>query len=340
MLGGLGRVGHGLRRQDHQQAVAVRVLGGDLQRLGVALGAGVAEDVDRIAVAPVRRQELRSAPAIVSADSSASSPPLASRASVASTPGPPALVTIGQPRAARARLLGQDLGHVEQVGDAVDAQHAAAAEGGVQHLVAAGQRAGVRRGGLGGGLGAARLDHDDRLASAPPRAPPKEGAGVADRLHVDQDALRVRVVAEVVDQVAPADVEHRADGDEGAEADLLAQAPVEDGGASAPLWLRKATLPGRAIAWAKVALKPLSGLITPRQFGPNRRIRPAPPAAPGSAAPVPGPRARLPEARRDRRWRPTPASTHSPITPGTVGAGVTITARSTARAPPRCRGRP
>ena len=39
------------------------------------------------------------------------------------------------------------------------------------------------------------------------------------------------IVAEVVDQVAPADVEHRADGDEGAEADHFLQAPVEDGGA-------------------------------------------------------------------------------------------------------------
>src|ERR1039458_3017093 len=40
----------------------------------------------------------------------------------------------------------------------------------------------------------------------------------------------------------------------------------------APLWLMKATFPGRATVWAKVALKPRTGFITPRQLGPIRRI--------------------------------------------------------------------
>ena len=56
-LGGRGRVAHGLGGEDHQQAVDVGVLGGDLQRPGIALGVGVAEDVDRVAVAPGGRQE-------------------------------------------------------------------------------------------------------------------------------------------------------------------------------------------------------------------------------------------------------------------------------------------
>ena len=43
---------------------------------------------------------------------------------------------------------------------------------------------------------------------------------------------------------------------------------------SAPLWLMKATLPGRAIELAKVAFSPDTGFITPRQLGPIRRIRP------------------------------------------------------------------
>ena len=41
------------------------------------------------------------------------------------------------------------------------------------------------------------------------------------------------IVAQVVDQVAPVHVEHGADGDEGTEAHVLAQTPVEDGGAAA-----------------------------------------------------------------------------------------------------------
>ena len=43
--------------------------------------------------------------------------------------------------------------------------------------------------------------------------------------------LVLRVVAQVINQVAPVDIEHGADGDEGAEADVFAQAPVENGGA-------------------------------------------------------------------------------------------------------------
>ena len=72
------------------------------------------------------------------------------------------------------------------------------------------------------------------LVSATSRRRREERPGVADRLHVDDDALGVRVVAEVVDQVAPADVEHRPDRDERAEPDVLAQAPVEDRRAERP----------------------------------------------------------------------------------------------------------
>ena len=43
---------------------------------------------------------------------------------------------------------------------------------------------------------------------------------------------------------------------------------------SAPDWLMKATLPRRAMPAAKVALTPLMGFITPRQFGPTRRMLP------------------------------------------------------------------
>ena len=86
----------------------------------------------------------------------------------------------GQARAAGARLLGEDFGHVEEVGDVVDAQHAAAAEGGFQDFVAAGQRAGVGGGRFGGGGGASRLDDDDRLIQRHFAGGRKERAGIAD----------------------------------------------------------------------------------------------------------------------------------------------------------------
>ena len=41
---------------------------------------------------------------------------------------------------------------------------------------------------------------------------------------------------------------------------------------SAPLWLRNATFPGKAMSWAKVAFRPASGFMMPRQLGPITRI--------------------------------------------------------------------
>ena len=55
LLGNQRGIGHALRRHDDQHAVDVRVLGGDLQRLGVALRFGIAQNVHRIGVAPRRR---------------------------------------------------------------------------------------------------------------------------------------------------------------------------------------------------------------------------------------------------------------------------------------------
>ena len=56
LLGDVRGIGHPLRRHDDQQAVDIGIFRGDLKRLGVALGLGVAEDVDGIVVAPCGRQ--------------------------------------------------------------------------------------------------------------------------------------------------------------------------------------------------------------------------------------------------------------------------------------------
>ena len=70
------------------------------------------------------------------------------------------------------------------------AQDAAAAERGVEHFVAAGQRAGMGRGGFGGLLGAPGFDDDDRLGERDFARGGEEGARVAHRFHVHEDALR------------------------------------------------------------------------------------------------------------------------------------------------------
>ena len=80
---------------------------------------------------------------------------------------------------------------------------------------------------------------------------------------------------------------------------------------------------------AKVALRPVSGLITPRQFGPMMRMRPRRASAStfASSSTPAGPVSLKPAEMMIAFG--TPPSTHSPIIAGTVGAGVTMTARST-----------
>ena len=138
---------------------------------------------------------------------------------------------------------------LEELDDPVHAQHAAAAEGGIEHLVAAGQGSGVSRRRSGRLLSAAGLDDDDGLGQGHLACRRQEGPGVADRLHVEEDALGIRVVAEVVDQITPADVEHRPDRDEGAEADIGSQAPGKDRGAEGPALTEEGDLarPGHGI---------------------------------------------------------------------------------------------
>ena len=94
-----GGIGHRLRREDDEHRIHSRGRRAPPDRRRVALGRRVAEHVDRIR-ARRRRRQRRVECVHVSRPSSANSPPRASRASAAITPGPPALVTI--PRRARA----------------------------------------------------------------------------------------------------------------------------------------------------------------------------------------------------------------------------------------------
>ena len=72
-------------------------------------------------------------------------------------------------RTLRNRLLRQDFSHVEQVADLVHSQHADAAEGSVEHVVAADERPGVTRRRLGCGRRRERRRqgrHDHRRAAS------------------------------------------------------------------------------------------------------------------------------------------------------------------------------
>src|SRR5581483_2199748 len=62
----------------------------------------------------------------------------------------------------------------------------------------------------------------------------QKGPDIAHRFHVQQDAAGGRVIAEVINEVAPSHIQHRAGGDKCTEAHLFPQAPVEDGRAQGP----------------------------------------------------------------------------------------------------------
>src|SRR4051794_4466230 len=98
------------------------------------------------------------------------------------------------------------------------AQHAATSESGVQHLVTAGERACMRGRSVGGSRSAARLEHNDRFGEGNLTSSRQKGARIADRLHIEHDALSMRIITEIIDQIAPTDVEHGADRDKSAEA--------------------------------------------------------------------------------------------------------------------------
>ena len=100
---------------------------------------------------------------MVSGESGASSPLFSISASVARTPGPPALVTIASrgPLGRGCLASTSAMSNTSEIESTRSTPHPS--EGGVQNLVATGQGSGVRRGRLGRRFGPPRLDHDDRL---------------------------------------------------------------------------------------------------------------------------------------------------------------------------------
>ena len=68
------------------------------------------------------------------------------------------------------------------------------------------------------------------LFSETSRAAERNERASPDRFHVNQNALGARIVAEIIDQIAPVHVEHRPGRDERAESHALVQAPIQNGG--------------------------------------------------------------------------------------------------------------
>ena len=153
-------------------------------------------------------------------DNSASLPPHSISASVASTPGPPPLVTIARRGPAGRGCLPSNSARsnnsaIVSTRRTPTRRNAASSTSSLPVSAPVCEAAA-----FAAASGAADLDHDDRFRERDFARGGKKRTRVADRFHVKQDAARVRIVAEMINQIAPVHIEHRADGDEGAEAEL------------------------------------------------------------------------------------------------------------------------
>ena len=110
----------------------------------------------------------------------------------------------------------------------IHAEYARAPERRIEHLIASGERTRMRGGGLRRRRGPTNFDDNDRFGQCHLASGGEKRARVSDALHVDDDAPRMRIIAEVVNEIAPVHIEHRADRDKSAEADVLSKAPIQD----------------------------------------------------------------------------------------------------------------
>ena len=133
--------------EDDEEAIAVGILRSNFEGAGIAIGIGVAENVDWIVMTPVSGKErikLLQAPGRKHGQFAAIGHQRISSQDCRAA----GIGEDGKPGAFGARLSAEDLRHIEEVSDVVNPQNAGAAEGGVEDFVAAGKRAGV------GGCGA------------------------------------------------------------------------------------------------------------------------------------------------------------------------------------------
>src|ERR1043165_2960191 len=79
------------------------------------------------------------------------------------------------------------------------------------------------------GFSMADLDDNDWFGQRHLTRGREKSPRVANRLHVKNDALGMRVVTQIVDQIPPADIEHGTNGNESAEANIFAETPIENG---------------------------------------------------------------------------------------------------------------
>ncbi len=220
------RIGHRLRRKNHQHRVDVLVFEHNLHGLGEPIGRGVAQHVDRVAVRPTHRQELVELRHRFVGNRGQFA--VAGNQGVGRHHAGAAGVGDDRQAVALGRLLaGQQLGAVEHVFDLEDSLDARPLKCRLVDRVDAGHGAGVRCRRLRRFRESTGLVGHDRLRSRERAGRRHELAGFADRLDVQDDRAGFGGRAEIVDQVAHAHVEHVAHRNEIREPDAFVQRPIE-----------------------------------------------------------------------------------------------------------------
>ena len=123
---------------------------------------------------------------------------------------------------------------------------------------------------MGGGFRPACLHYDDRLIERNFASGGEKRARLADRFHVHDNAVGARVVAEIIDEVAPAHVEHGADRNEGAEAHLLFLAPIQNRGAQGAALANESDVSGAGDVDREGGVEPADRIHHSQAIGPNQ----------------------------------------------------------------------
>ena len=196
-----------------------------------------------------------------------------------------------------------------------------------RYVVAAGKRSCVRCGCFSGRSSPAHFDNYDWFGERNLAHNGQKRARRAHRLHVKQNAARVGIVAEMINKIAPVHISHGTDGNERAEPELGRSAPIENRRAK-----RAALSDEPYVARQRERLGECRVQTDVRQHHANA-IRPNDPHLPASLENLlfklcpsrPG----FFEPAEIITAPFTPAVAHSATIPGTLAAGVAITARST-----------
>ena len=136
----------------------------------------------------------------------------------------------GQALAHRAVARGQAFGSREQLHKRSDTHGAGAAQGGIKHIVATDNGTAVGLRGLVAGRFASGLEHDHRFGIGRRAQRAHEAPGVGDAFEVHDDALRARIVGQIVQHLGNVHGRIRAQGDDAGKAHRILVGPVQHGG--------------------------------------------------------------------------------------------------------------